>query len=175
MRPPEGADDPLDSLVAAIGKSTRYRRVCPGVVRRIGAQELARRKSWKEAEKETRNRLHHIAGAYLDSVPPYDTWLNILRAAPNAETYHAEIKRMMRCHASTRERLPILEEFYQRTLASIQPVQSVLDVACGFNPLALPWMGIEDAGTYYGCDLYADMASFLVEAARRSVEHTSEP
>ena len=46
----------------------------------------------------------------------------------------------MRGHASTQERLPILEEFFQTTLASIAPVESVLDLACGLNPLALPWM-----------------------------------
>ena len=68
---------------------------------------------------------------------------------------------MMPAHASTRERLPVLEEFYTRAFADIRPVRSVLDIACGLNPLAVPWMGlVEDAG-YYACDLYCDMMEFL--------------
>ena len=64
-------------------------------------------------------------------------------------------------HASTRERLPILESFYTTTLASLGPVRSVLDLACGLNPLALPWMPIAPDASYYACDIYADMIAFL--------------
>jgi 16S rRNA (guanine(1405)-N(7))-methyltransferase len=67
----------------------------------------------------------------------------------------------MRHHASTRERLGILETFYTTTLAAIGPVRSVLDVACGLNPLALPWMPLAVGPTYYACDIYADMVEFL--------------
>jgi 16S rRNA (guanine(1405)-N(7))-methyltransferase len=67
----------------------------------------------------------------------------------------------MRHHASTRERLPILDAFYTTTLAAIQPVRSVLDVACGLGPLALAWMPLAADVTYYACDLYADMIAFL--------------
>nr|AIA14252.1 Ribosomal RNA methyltransferase (FmrO) [uncultured bacterium] len=67
----------------------------------------------------------------------------------------------MRHHASTRERLPILEGFYATTLASLGPVRSVLDLACGLNPLALPWMPLAPDARYYACDIYADMIAFL--------------
>ena len=161
----EVESDPLERLTSSILQSSRYRSLCPEVVRRIGAGELAQRKTWKEAEKETRNRLHQIGGAYLESRPPYGKWVELLRQVADAETYRDELKRMMLCHASTRERLPILDSFYERTLGSIRPIRSVIDVACGFNALALPWMGIEDGGKYLGCDLFSDMASFLSDAA----------
>jgi 16S rRNA (guanine(1405)-N(7))-methyltransferase len=67
----------------------------------------------------------------------------------------------MRSHASTRERLPLLETFYTTTLAPLLPLRSVLDVGCGLNPLALPWMPFEINTRYYACDLYADMIEFL--------------
>ena len=67
----------------------------------------------------------------------------------------------MRHHASTRERLPILENFYATTLASLGSVHSVLDLACGLNPLALPWMPLAPDSRYYACDIYADMIAFL--------------
>ena len=166
MRATERIADPLDRLEAAILQSARYRRLCPDVIRRIGAQELAKRRTWKEAEQETRNRLHQVGGAYLESRPPYGQWLEVLRAAPDPSVYRAELARMMRCHASTCERLPYLDAFYARTLASIRPIRSVIDVACGFNALALPWMDVEDGGSYAGYDLYSDMMEF--EAAAMS-------
>ena len=67
----------------------------------------------------------------------------------------------MRNHASTRERLLVLETFFQETLKSIAPVHSILDVACGLNPLALPWMPVSAELSYLACDIYEDMVGFL--------------
>ena len=70
----------------------------------------------------------------------------------------------MQTHASTRERLPILEAFYHAALAEITPVRSVLDLACGLNPLAIPFMPLADDVTYFACDLYTDQAEFFNRA-----------
>src|SRR5262245_36790257 len=67
----------------------------------------------------------------------------------------------MECHASTRERLGILETFYTTALAGLPPIHSVLDVACGLNPLAIAWMPLAPDATYDACDIYADMVAFL--------------
>ena len=169
MRETEPAASPLQKLTASILDSARYRTLCPDVVARIGAIELAKRKTWKEAEKETRNRLHQIGGAYLDHRPPYGRWLEDLGAAPDSEAYLAHLRRMMLAHASTRERLPYLDTFYFQTLGAIRPIRSVVDVACGFNPLALPWMGLEPGAAYQGYDLFSDMAAFTADSLRASV------
>ncbi len=67
----------------------------------------------------------------------------------------------MSYHVSTRERLPILDQFYTTILADLPPIHSILDVACGFNPLALPWMPLAESVEYYAYDIYQDMLSFL--------------
>ncbi len=67
----------------------------------------------------------------------------------------------MGAHASTKERLPILDEIYTGIFKLLPPVRSVLDAACGLNPLALPWMPLGADARYYACDIYADMAAFL--------------
>jgi 16S rRNA (guanine(1405)-N(7))-methyltransferase len=64
-------------------------------------------------------------------------------------------------HASTRERLPILDEFYTTILADLPPIGTLLDLACGLNPLALPWMNLPPAATYWACDIYADQVDLL--------------
>jgi 16S rRNA (guanine(1405)-N(7))-methyltransferase len=72
----------------------------------------------------------------------------------------------MRWHASTRERLAILDEFYSQTLATLPPIRSVLDIACGLNPLARPWMPFSNQVEYMANDIYADLIAFIGEFMR---------
>lgn len=67
----------------------------------------------------------------------------------------------MEVHTSTAERLPILGEFFKTTLAPIAPVSSILDLACGLNPLAIPWMPLSNEFKYLACDIYCDMMGFI--------------
>jgi len=46
-------------------------------------------------------------------------------------------------------------------LASLPPIRSVLDLACGLNPLTLPWMGLPDESTYTAVDIFEDLRTFL--------------
>jgi 16S rRNA (guanine(1405)-N(7))-methyltransferase len=159
-------EDALDQLVSAILASPRYRSVCADFVRSIGARELAKRRSLKEAIKATRNKLHQVGGAYLEGRMDYPAWLDELREAAqfaDQEAFRFACARIMKSHASTRERLPILDRFYAIVLAELAPVHSVLDVACGLNPLAVPWMPLAENATYHACDIYQDMVDFLNE------------
>jgi 16S rRNA (guanine(1405)-N(7))-methyltransferase len=163
MNPP---DDRLTSLVESIRASAKYRRLSEDLIRRIGARELDRRRNLKEAEAATRAELHQIGGAYLDRGVHYQEWLAALRDATrsgDSEALRPVCAAVMRQHASTRERLPILEEFYTTTLAGIAPVHRLLDVACGFNPLAIPWMPLAPDAEYYACDIYEDLIAFVNE------------
>jgi 16S rRNA (guanine(1405)-N(7))-methyltransferase len=163
----------IHELIQAVHSSKKYASVDPDLVRAIGERELAARKNLKEAIKATKNKLHQVAGAYLDQQPPYQQWLKLLAASaaqlggdnsklkPQTSRLRSACLEIMRHHASTRERLPILDQFYATTLRALGPVRAVLDVACGLNPLALAWMPLADECEYHACDIYADMAAFL--------------
>ena len=153
--------DQLEALVAEVLTSSKYRAISPALVRSVGARELAARRSLREAVKETKGRLHQVAGAFLDRAPRYDTWLNELRAAESPPARMALCRTLMAAHASTRERLPELERFYSAIFAALPPVTSLIDVACGLNPLAVPWMALPPGAAYCACDLYADMCAFV--------------
>lgn len=154
----------LDSLVEAVLANPKYRQVSADLVRTIAGQELAKRGNAKETIKAIKNKLHQIGGAYQSGREAYVKWLAELNAAlqsGNREVLLATSQRLMSHHASTRERLPILDRFYSTILASLPPVSSVIDVACGLNPLALPWMPLAPGATYAACDIYTDMIDFL--------------
>lgn len=158
-------DAELERLTAAVREGRGYRTLCEPIVRRIGEMELRKRRPWKETVKETRSRLHQIAGAYLESPPPYAKWLETLRTADTAEARQGALVTMMRRHASTAERLPELDGFYRAVFATLPPIRSVADIACGLNPLTIPWMGLAPGARYFAYDLYTDMMDFLQEAA----------
>lgn len=152
----------LDALVAEVLSSPKYRAISPELVRAVGARELAARRTMREAVKETRGRLHQVAGAFLDRAPRYDAWLAELRAAgDDGEALRGVCRAIMAGHASTRERLPQLERFYAAVFAALPPVGRLIDAACGLNPLAAPWMPLAPGAAYLACDLYADMCAFI--------------
>ncbi|NPV57153.1 MAG: 16S rRNA methyltransferase [Anaerolineae bacterium] len=157
-----GATD-LTELVDAIRKAPAYRRIEPGLVARLAGAELSKGRTFKEAVKAVRGKLHQVAGAYLADGLELDAWaaeLALLSHDRHDPALRAWCQSKMSQHASTRERLPTLAEFYAQTLAGLGALHSILDLGCGLNPLALPWMNLAPDAAYYGCDLYGDLAGF---------------
>ncbi|GAC1465231.1 MAG: 16S rRNA methyltransferase [Ktedonobacteraceae bacterium] len=154
----------VDSLVEAVLSSANYKYVSPDLVRAIALQEIGKRRTLKEALKAIKNKLHQVGGAYLDGRDEYTSWLSMLRNIAqrgDQSQLQEACKRMMSNHASTRERLPILDQFYTTLLAELGPIHSILDLACGLNPLALPWIPLVEGGDYYAYDIYQHMMEFL--------------
>jgi 16S rRNA (guanine(1405)-N(7))-methyltransferase len=158
--------DDLAELVRLISLSPKYRAVCPEFIESVGRVELAKRHNLREAVKAAKSKLHQVGGAYLEGEASYAQWLEALRAASDREALKTLCRKFMTAHASTRERLVILDRFYEIIWAGRPPVQSVLDLACGLNPLAIPWMPLAEGAAYFACDIYQDMIAFLGQFMR---------
>jgi len=158
------SEDMLNRLVDTVRATPRYQEISKELVQQVGSQELAKGRSFKEAVKATRNKIHQVGGAYQEHAIRYATWLAELKEIP-ADPADARLRdfcrRMMGEHASTRERLAVLDDFYSSILGPIAPLRSVADLACGLNPLALPWMPLAPDAPYYACDIYNDLANFF--------------
>ncbi|GCE48563.1 16S rRNA (guanine(1405)-N(7))-methyltransferase [Thermosporothrix hazakensis] len=164
-------DEQLERLVSAVLDSSKYSGVCPDLVLQVGQSELARRKTFKEAVKSTKNKLHQVSGAYFTGKEDYTRWLGRLQQAKDQTQQKEACTDIMRYHASTRERLPFLEEFYASLSPELSSAHSILDLACGFNPLALPWMPLAEDASYHACDIQQPMMDFLQEWFRISGVH----
>lgn len=161
---PERDQAQLTQLVETILASQKYHHISVDYIKRIGAAELEKGRKPKELIKFTKKKLHQVAGAYLGDKPDYPAWLEALEAAchsDNPQVLKKACREIMRQHASTRERLPILDEFYAKILDEVEPIHTVLDIACGFNPLSIPWMPLQEKFRYYACDIYADLTGFI--------------
>jgi len=157
------SQEQLDRLVRRVRAGIKYDRVVPALVERIVRQELAIREGSKEAVKATKRKLHQVTAAYYERSPNYATWYQQLEGAAveGDGALRQACRQVMAAHASTRERLPILEAFYETVLADLAPITSIADLACGLNPLAIPWMPLQESTSYYACDVYTDMVEFL--------------
>lgn len=152
----------LEDVIAAVAGSAKYRDMVPELVRQIAAQEVRKRRSYKEAVKATKNKLHQIAGAYLAELPNFAAWQSALVAASaKQQDVRTLCRQWLAAHASTRERVPLLEHFYPQIFEGLPPVSSLLDLACGLNPLTIPWMGLSMSSHYFACDIYHSEADFF--------------
>ena len=159
------SEDALDALVRSVAASPLYRGVAPELIASVGARELGKRRTLKEAVKATKSKLHQVAGAYFPR-QDYAGWLALLEraAAGGPDDLKAACRTIMGQHASTRERLPILDELYARALSDLPPPRRVLDLACGLQPLAIPWMPLAPDAEYFAYDIYPELAAFLNRA-----------
>lgn len=154
----------VDEVIRQVLGKKKYQHLDADLVAFIAGAEVKKRASLKEAVKATTNKLHQVAWAYWNDQPAYSAHAKELANLPpdiHAGDSRAFCFRLMQEHASTRERLPILSDFYHALLDDIQPVNSILDLACGFNPLALGWMPIDPTAAYTACDIFQDMTDFL--------------
>jgi len=176
----EASDDRLRAIEAELGRSRRYGSVAPSTLRRAAAKGLGTANgATADAVKRAKRSLHEIYGAYLPGNPPnYGALLRKLRAAVDADDRDqmlAALRTAMAVHASTRERLPHLSDFYREIFSRVPPPAAVRDLACGLNPLAVPWMGLPETTTYLASDIDIRQVDFLAEAlAALGVPHRAE-
>ncbi len=152
--------EPIDEIVKNLRKSSKYMSIDEEYIRSIGKEQLRRRKDLKEAIKYTRSKLHQVGAVYFDGKFDYDNWLINLSTSQKDKT-RSLCAKMMLAHASTRERLPFIEEFYEKIFEQLPAPSTIIDIACGLNPLSIPWMNLNPHVTYYAYDIYNDLAMFL--------------
>ncbi|MHB8134814.1 MAG: class I SAM-dependent methyltransferase [Anaerolineaceae bacterium] len=157
-------DEQLEAIVKEVQKGSKYRSVHEDLVRNIAAIEIKKGRSNKETIKAVRNKIHQVGSAYQPLGIDYNQLINQLQTLPK-DMYDPRVKEFCReamgLHASTRERLDILETFYSTCLSNLTPIHSLLDLACGLNPLTLPWIPIRKDAKIFACDIYTDQIDFL--------------
>lgn len=157
-----GIDD-LEQVVTAVKQSQKYGDASEATIRELAETALRQHKKPKKAIKAVRTQLHSIMAPYLGD-PDYAAaaaQLDAAFAGGDANQIQAVCQEILHSHLSTRERQPILADFYAQIFAVTGKPQSILDIACGLNPLAYPWMGLEPAVAFYAYDIHEPRIAFL--------------
>jgi 16S rRNA (guanine(1405)-N(7))-methyltransferase len=155
----------IEELIAEILSSRKYRDlgIPPETVRDLLEKELSSARSQKEAVKAVRQKLHNIVAPYLGDPVYLDAarQLDTAFASGDQEAVNQTLTRILGAHASTRERLPHLQEFYAAIFAHTGQPDAILDLACGLNPLAFPWMGLPATTRYHAYDIHAPRVALI--------------
>ncbi len=97
-----------------------------------------------KAVDDAREKLHNIIAPYLGD-PDYAASadeLTEIGTFPDEAALKEFSLRMLQSHASTKERIPVLDDFYRQILSVIGNPSTILDLACAMQPFAHPWMGL---------------------------------
>ncbi len=153
----------LESVITAVKRSRKYRDTSEETIRRLATIALHQYKKPKQAIKAVRAQLHSIMAPYLGDPDYVQAAARLDGAFATADPVQikATCRDIMHDHLSTRERLPLLEEYYGRIFEITGSPRSILDVACGLNPLTFPWMGLAGPVDYYAYDIHEPRITFL--------------
>ena len=126
------------------------------LLRDLIVEEFARQSNPDKALQSVREKLHNIVAPYLGD-PDYfaaQTAMQTAFASGDPQSIRDFCLSMLASHASTRERIAWLDNFYTRLWEITGLPQSVLDLACGMQPFALPWMKLPPSTRYHAYDLH---------------------
>jgi 16S rRNA (guanine(1405)-N(7))-methyltransferase len=152
-------------FIREVQQARKYRgiQIAESTLRDLVEQELARHRDSKTALKSAREKLHHVMAPYLGD-PDYEQAARELDeafASGQPAQVRSRCQSILAAHASTRERLPFLERFYAESFALTGLPHVLLDLACGLNPLAFPWMGLPPSVCYRPYDIHSPRVALI--------------
>lgn len=153
----------IDALVQEIKSSPKYRETAEETIRGLVQVEMGRHKKERQVVKAVRKRLHAIMAYYLGDAD-YQQAEAILRRAferGGPDDVEKTCRAILADHPSTRERLEIIDDFYDRIFAVTGKPEILLDLACGLNPLTFIWMELPPSVRYYAYDIHQPRVEFL--------------
>jgi len=128
----------------------KYKMLHPPLVERIYEEET--RKNAKGGEKAVKTRLHQMFGAYVQG-NAHKKALTLLTELENGKCPKDTAAAIMALHASTKERLPHVEEFYGFIGQHVNDIKTIMDLGCGFNPFSIPFLPSYELEAYYSYDI----------------------
>lgn len=138
--------------------SKKYRSLYKPTVERI-VKDISRRYPPRKVEKEVKRKLHQIWGAYFIR-PDFDKLLkNIKEKIKKGEEKKSVLLPILGLQSSTKERIPILDEFYPKIFSLTSSPKSIIELGCGLNALTYFWFG--SPIVYSGFDVDKEQIGFL--------------
>lgn len=140
-------------------RSKKYAGVCSDTVQRVWIECSAKYKKPADIEHAVREALHGITGAFMTPKDRRACLKNLLNWRETSND--ADLEAALSYHASTRERMPLssADAVFARLFEGLPANFSVLDLACGIDPIYLAARGIRA----YGMDISGDAVDLINE------------
>jgi 16S rRNA (guanine(1405)-N(7))-methyltransferase len=150
-----------DGLAQRIRSSAKYRGLNECLVRRVTTDAAQRFRDRGQADKYARRKLHQAFGAFLNGSPAREVTAMVDAVRSGRTDLRTAALSAMRAHASSAERVSALVPFYDLLAEWCGIPGSVADLACGLNPLAIPWMRLSPGASYWACEVDAELVAAL--------------
>lgn len=162
-------DEVQQEIVQRLRESSKYRDLSEDALRRIADWAAIRHRTPREAVKAAKRKLHQVYGAYLspDGLSRVEALVHTLPPSAPEAALRETCLQVLALHASTAERVPILGDLYGALFREIGRPDSIMDLACGLSPFALPWMGLAPETEYRAVDLDRRLISVVNDFLRR--------
>ena len=136
------------SIYEEIMLSKKYASLYKPLVMRTCEEESRKYNNDKERVKAVKSTLHAMYGAYLSSN-------GFKKAEKYLDSLSKDTEQILHLHASTKERMRCISDFYKFIFETTGAVKSVLDIGCGFNPFTLPYFpkNGKNVKKYYALDI----------------------
>ncbi len=152
-----------EALAGQILSSAKYGGLDAALVRRVAGEAAERFGNRGQALKYARRKLHQAFGAFLVGSPAQAV-AGVVTAVRSGQADLREAAMSgMRAHASAAQRAGLLVPFYQQVAAWCGEPSSVADLACGINPLAIPWMQLAPQASYWACEIDEHLVAALAQ------------
>lgn len=133
----------LNELISEILHSKKYSNVDAAVVSRVCASMASKYPKKKDVIKAVKNELHIIHESFFHGDNCHKIAFELLSQLDD-ESDPRQMKevcsRIMQLHSSTAERQNDIENIYDYLSSYITNESSVMDIGCGFNPFAIPYL-----------------------------------
>jgi len=140
----------LEDIISEVKKSKKYAAVSDATITRVCLETIPKYKKKTEIIKAVKNELHIIHGAFF----PEGCHASALSIINNSEQCGKELSReLMALHPSTKERLNVIERFCEFLHPYTENAQSIIDIGCGFNPCAFPFIHTKANVHYIAIDV----------------------
>jgi hypothetical protein len=156
------SDIQIDQLTQKLSQTRKYQRLDQEVIRQAVSRACALSQNYHEIDRKARNILHHIWSSYYSKAPNFVKYSKTLaQALRNAHTLKDCLVPILSLHSSTRERLANVDDFYTQIFKITGTPESIVDHACGLNPLMFPWMPLTPQTKYFAYDIDQKGLQFL--------------
>ena len=126
----------IENIVQTVMTSKKYSNIIPETINRICNEESIKYKKDKDILRSSKKRLHIISESFL-SIANANKIASIKKCIDNDGHISTEmIEQLLLLHISTKERSSFYKEFYNDIFRVVGNVNSILDIACGLNPVA---------------------------------------
>lgn len=120
-----------------------------------------RSRNFKLLLKEVRKQLHEIYGVFIIGNKDLKILEEHLKGSGKLDETALQMHmKLLSMHKSSAERLDFYSEVYEKIFSYTGKPKSILDLACGLNPLSFPWMGLKSV-KYFAYELTTEDSRFI--------------